>query len=230
MFGYNAFGRLAFGQVSEASAFSVSAAVGTFTFTGVAAEVAPARTLACAGGAFALTGNAAALPVSMPASTGSFAVTGVDAGTRADRTIVAATGSFTLTGISSGLLAARVLPAAAASFTVSGQNIGVIAARYLYAAPSDMPIADRDFLLFSALGQVAIGQGSDRYNVTFSINGSATFAVGMPAETGAFTLSSNVIDFVRRRTKLRSFRRSGGAAVVTRATGGRGMRTKVWGG
>lgn len=230
MFGYNAFGRLAFGQISEANAFSVSAEVGTLTFTGVAAGVAPARTIACAAGAFALTGNAAALPTSFQASTGDFTLTGVNAGTRADRSIVASSGSFALTGISSGLLDARVLPASAAAFIVSGQSIGVFAARHLYAAPSDEPIVDRDFLLFSALGQVAIGQSSDRYNVTFSVNGSATFAVGMPAEAGAFTLSSNVIDPARRRTKLRSFRRSGGAAVVTRATGGRGMRTKVWGG
>jgi hypothetical protein len=79
--------------------------------------------MVAAAGAFALTGKEAAMSVSVPASAGSFTLSGIDATLvleEAGYSIAADAGSFALTGIDAGLLSSRRMSTDAGSFSLTG--------------------------------------------------------------------------------------------------------------
>lgn len=84
-----------------ATNYTLTAAKGTFTLTGQAANLKAARTL--------------------PAATGSFTLTGQAAGLITAKSLTASAGSFILGGQTVSLKVARVLSASAGSFTFAGQ-------------------------------------------------------------------------------------------------------------
>lgn len=70
------------------------------------------------------------------AGTGSYALTGIDAGLLYDRKLLAGVGSYALTGIAAGLIADRFLYAGVGSYALSGVSTDfAIARRKLYAFP-----------------------------------------------------------------------------------------------
>lgn len=86
-----------------ATNYTLTAAKGTFTLTGQAANLKAARTL--------------------PAATGSFTLTGQAAGLITAKSLTASAGSFILGGQTVSLKVARVLSASAGSFTFTGQAV-----------------------------------------------------------------------------------------------------------
>lgn len=111
------------------------ASAGAFTMTGRAAGLRVSRRLVAAAGSYAMTGYAATLLRLriLTAQAGSFALTGQAAGLRVSRRLVAGAGSFTLTGQAAGLKFARRLVAEAGSFVLTGGAAGLRAARRLVA-------------------------------------------------------------------------------------------------
>lgn len=128
----------------------IAASAGSFSVTGQAATIRPARSLACSpyptldngyvgfaalgqialGGTvgrqattFIVAGQPARLPVSMPASAGSFSVTSPDTGLIVWRGVRSGTGSFVLTGNAAGVLATRRMNAGTGVFSLSGNVI-----------------------------------------------------------------------------------------------------------
>ena len=92
-----------------------------------------AYTMAAATGAFTLTGisNVMRKGRTLTASAGSFALTGVAATFRRTIIMSAATGAFTLTGVSNLLKYARIMSAGVGSFILTGMSI-LFGARYTY--------------------------------------------------------------------------------------------------
>ncbi len=92
-----------------------------------------AYTMAAATGAFTLTGisNVMRKGWTLTASAGSLALTGIDATFRRTIIMSAATGAFTLTGVSNLLKYARIMSAGVGSFILTGMSI-LFGARYTY--------------------------------------------------------------------------------------------------
>ncbi len=104
------------------AAYTLTAATGVFTLTGLAAGMRVARRLTAATSVFTLTGNAAVLRrgYTLVAATGSFMLSGMGAGLKAARRLVAATGAFTLSGSAAALSKGYILTAARGIFTLTG--------------------------------------------------------------------------------------------------------------
>lgn len=98
-------------SIKPPAVYTMAAAVGAFTLTGIANVMRKGRTLTASAGSFALTGVAATFR----------------------RTIImsAATGAFTLTGVSNLLKYARIMSAGVGSFILTGMSI-LFGARYTY--------------------------------------------------------------------------------------------------
>mgnify|MGYP001215696728 CR=1 FL=1 len=114
----------------------VTAAQGSFAETGQAAAMQIARRLTSAVGSFALSGQNALFPVArkVTAAQGSFALSGQTAALLKGKTITGAVGSFSLTGQSAVFAAARRMTASQGSFALSGQTAALIQARLMQAA------------------------------------------------------------------------------------------------
>jgi hypothetical protein len=91
--------------------YTLTAAAGSYSLSGIAASLTSARTLGAAKGTYALTGLSAAMPVT--------------------RVITAAAGSYALAGQSASMLRGRVLPASAGTYTLSGQSAALTSHRTL---------------------------------------------------------------------------------------------------
>jgi hypothetical protein len=101
--------------------YSITAAVGAFTLTGIAAAFLKALKIVANAGAFTLTGIAANLVYGrgIIAGAGSFALTGLDAALSSGRKIAAVAGSFVLTGIDASLIRGRMMRAATGAFALT---------------------------------------------------------------------------------------------------------------
>lgn len=135
---------------------SMSAANGSFALTGQAVSLRAGRYLACSpflpadvgffgfaplgayplGGTgsrdattFAVSGKSAALPVRMPASSGTFTVVAPDTGLIVWRGVRSGSGSFAFTGNPVSILATRRLLIGAGTFSLSGNVIEVVRGR-----------------------------------------------------------------------------------------------------
>jgi hypothetical protein len=169
-------------------------------------------------GAFTLTGRG--LNVALPAATGTFAATGVDAS------------------------AAFNFPASTGAFTASGAS-GLKRALVLHAGP-DQPVPTPNHFLFAPLGFRALGAGTQESPpaTTFALSGkNVEFAirVTLTAERGAFTLAGQaaILAYVGYPPKIRVFPSVGrGARGVSRGTEpirvfastGHGTRRRAFGG
>jgi Zn-dependent protease with chaperone function len=82
------------------TAYTLTAAQGSFTLTGQAATLSRTRALAASQGSFALTGQAATLKraLNVAAAQGSFPFTGQAVNFNLGHAVVAGQGSFTLSG------------------------------------------------------------------------------------------------------------------------------------
>lgn len=115
---------------TSGSPYSLTADLGTFAETGIAAGLARGLKLTSATGAFTETGISAGLVRGYPmvAAVGAFTETGQSAGLAFNRVLTSAVGSMTLTGQAADLVyasAARTLAADTASFVLTGQDAGL---------------------------------------------------------------------------------------------------------
>lgn len=102
--------------------YPLTAAVGTFTLTGIAASINAALTMVASLGTFTLTGFAAALKFGygILAALGTFTLTGIDAAITSTRTLTAAVGAFTLTGIAANITRGIKIVANVGAFILTG--------------------------------------------------------------------------------------------------------------
>lgn len=107
---------------------------------------AGAYTLTADAGTFTLTGVEAGLRADrlLTAETDTFTLTGIDAGLRADRLLSAGTGSYTLTGVSAGLTRGYTLTAEVGSYTLTGVSAGLTVDRRLVAEPGTFTLTGQD--------------------------------------------------------------------------------------
>lgn len=119
-----------------ASAYTLTAAPGTFALSGQAAALKATRALASAAGSFSLSGQAAILKrgLKLGASSGAFTLSGQAATLRRSAAIVANAGAYVLAGQAVALRATRSFVASAGAFTLSGKAAGLVAARKLTSA------------------------------------------------------------------------------------------------
>lgn len=200
---------------------------------GIAAEV----------GAFALSGQVAALPVTMPASVGTFTLGGQDVAFIyvVGRNVVANSGTFALTGNDSSFGVG--FPAGAGTFALTGQ-----ASRRLLALPSsagsfaltgssglrrDLMLdatgtlaAPTGHVLFTPLGALSLGGSAAALQAgqTFAWTGQDIdfeVAATLTGSTGAFVFTFPTTEFTATAypAKIRAFPRAG-----------RGMRARPQGG
>ena len=87
--GTNAIGRLALGEVDAATSKNIACSAGAYTLTGIATGLVNTRTITAAAGSFSLNGQSAALPIKMPAETGTFTITAPTTGLNFFRYLVA---------------------------------------------------------------------------------------------------------------------------------------------
>lgn len=101
--------------------YPLTAALGTFTLTGVSAILTSTRSMVAALGTFTLTGLAAAVGKGfvMLGALGTFTLTGVDSAITSTRTLVAALGTYTLTGIAATFLRTSRIIASLGTFVLT---------------------------------------------------------------------------------------------------------------
>ncbi len=104
---------------------TLTAAQGSFTFTGESVALRAARRISVTAGTFAFTGEAVGLTAQrkLTAAHASFTLTGEAVNLVRGRPMVAAQGAFTLTGEAVALRAARKIAAGQGSFTLTGEDV-----------------------------------------------------------------------------------------------------------
>lgn len=134
----------------------------------------PTYTLTADSGSFTLTGQDAGLAFNrvLTADTQSFALTGQAAGLAFNRTLAAASGSFALTGQDAGLAFNRVLSAASGSYALDGQDVTL----------TYTPISGATYTLTAASGSFALA-GQDT---------GLAFNRVLTADTQSYSLSGDV--------------------------------------
>lgn len=175
------------------SAYSLTAAAGSYALSGQLAGLKSGRQVAGGQGAYALTGQAATLRAGrralgaqgsylftgqaaalragrkVGAAQGSYALTGQAAGLRASRKLVAAQGSYSLTGFAAGLVygsGAKIMVAETGSYAISGQSAALRTSRKLAAAAGSYLLTGRPAALRAAL-RLTAGYG------VYTLNGQA---------------------------------------------------------
>lgn len=156
---------------SSGPTYTLTAASGSFTLTGVAVGLKVSRVMAAGSGSFSLTGqnvNLVYSPISGPtytltANVGTFTLTGIATGLRVARKLPVTTGTFTLTGNAVGLAATRKLSAEPGSFTLTGYSVGLRAARKL-------PVSVGVFTLTGNAVGLSIGGGAYQANKNLHID------------------------------------------------------------
>lgn len=140
-----------YAQASGGASYTLTAAAGSYTATGVAARLAAARKLTSAQGSYALAGQAAGLRrgLRLAASPGGYTLTGIAAALRAARSLAAAQGSYSVTGIDAALTyapaaTAYTLTAETGAYSLTGRAAGLVAKRTLLASPGAYALTGRD--------------------------------------------------------------------------------------
>lgn len=104
--------------------YSITASVGSFSLTGIAALLKIALTITASVGSFVLSGIASNLKrgFGIVASAGSFVLSGIDLILKSSRTMSASVGTFTLTGIESTFKRGYGFIVEMGNFLLTGQN------------------------------------------------------------------------------------------------------------
>lgn len=174
------------------TAYTLTAALGTFALSGNATTLRAARQLVAATGAMTLTGVAANLRrgLKIPAAAGSFVLSGAAAGLKRTYALSAAVAAFTLSGKAADLSFGHRLVSAAGSFALSGQSVTLRYGRNLLSSQGSFTLSGNATNL-SAARKLAAAAGS------LALTGIAANLVYLPAGasytlvagTGSFGLS-----------------------------------------
>lgn len=177
---------------TSGTAYTLTAALGTFALSGNATTLRAARQLVAATGAMTLAGVAASLRrgLKIPAAAGSFVLSGAAAGLKRTYAFSAAVAAFTLSGKAANLSFGHRLVSAAGSFALSGQSATLRYGRNLLASQGSFTLSGNATNL-SAARKLAAAAGS------LALTGIAANLVYLPAGasytlvagTGSFGLS-----------------------------------------
>lgn len=199
--------------------YPMTAALGTFTLTGIAASLKIGWKMLAAVGAFTLTGIAAALKVGtkMTAALGTFALTGINATLLYGKYLLASLGEFTLTGIDATITSTRKITADLGTFVLTGLDSILYVGHTLTAALGEFVLFGSSASLngFRAMS-AALGQF-----VLTGVDVALPRASKIFADVGTFTLTG--IDTVLYAGKilvaaLGEFTLTGVAALFPRAS------------
>ncbi len=196
------------------TAYTLTAALGTFALSGNATTLRAARQLAAATGARTLTGVAANLRrgFKISAAAGSFVLSGTAAGLKRTYALSAAVAAFTLSGKAANLSFGHRLVSAAGSFALSGQSATLRYGRNLLASQGSFTLSGNATNL-SAARKLAAAAGS------LALTGIAANLVYLPAGA-SYTLVAGTGSFglAGQTAALRSGRRfvsANGAFALT---------------
>lgn len=173
------------------TAYTLTAAAGSFAITGVAAGLKYGRVLTSAKGTFTITGVAAGLKYgrNLPVTVGTYSLTGVAATLRYGHVLTASVGTFTITGVAANLnkTGGYTLTASTGSFAITGVNAGLIAARKMAVTVGAFSITGVAAGL--KVGRV-VGAGPGAYVIT-GVNATLAAAVAarLTADTGSFVIT-----------------------------------------
>lgn len=168
-------------EEAAAAGETLVADAGSFSVTGVNANLEVGRLIAADAGSLTLTGFDSNLLKGsvVAADSGSFALAGIDAGTLKGSLLDVESGSFVLTGVDAGLSEGNKLDADVGAFSVTGVVAGL----------------ERGFTVLADTGLFVLTGEAAGVNVGFSVGAeTGTFAMtGEPADTLAgITLSADV--------------------------------------
>lgn len=119
---YNSGNGRDYAYITGGASYTLAAAAGTFTETGVAAALTAQRRLTASAGSYALTGVATSLTLArkLTAAAAAFTHTGQAATLRAARSLTAGAGTFALTGIAATFRRALRLATEVRTYTLTG--------------------------------------------------------------------------------------------------------------
>lgn len=240
MLGIAPLGRLALGQIGAPP--GVAAEGVSYAVTGIAASLS--ASLLGAGGSFSLYGQDAGLVyergINFSAGSAAFSLVGAAAGL--DVSLRADAGAFAAGGIDAS--ARFIFPASVGAFTASGAS-GLKRGLVLHAEPTQA-VRTANFVLFSALGGRALGEGAQETPAatTFSLEGqNNAFAIAKlltaSAASFVFTGQAAALTYAGYPPRIRVFPSVGrGARGVSRgsepirvfASTGHGVRRRAFGG
>lgn len=177
-------------KASSNSAYTLTAAAGSYSVSGQAAGLNSTRTLTAAAGSYAVSGQNAGTIYgrTLTASAGSYSLSGQAAALRSARSLTATAGAYTVSGQAANLSKSNTsytLTAAAGSYSVSGQNAGTIAARKLTATAGSYTVSGISANLNSAR-KLTAATGS--YSVS-GLPAALPVKLSLQAATGAYTLT-----------------------------------------
>lgn len=176
---------------SGSNSYTLDAALGSFSLTGIAAGLLAARKLASDTGSFALTGQSATLKAArkIGADGGTFALSGLAAGLRTARKIGADVGAFSLAGQDLNLLYGRRIAADAGAFTLTGVDASLLYGRKLSADAGAFTFAGEDAtLIYTPAGAYVLTADG----AVFALSGNAAgllYGRKVSADSGVFSLS-----------------------------------------
>lgn len=199
---------------SSVAASTLTAAVGSFTETGIAAGLSVGRKLTAATGAFVETGiadsfhktlimhcvpNSPSSPspleslrkITRLSSVGSFVITGQASSLLVARRLTASPGSFALTGNAAELDPRLFGREATGIYTITGQSAGLTVALHLTAAPGSFAITGNDANLHAGPTLVA---GTGSYLLTGQ-DASLHVSLHLQAGTGSYLVTGGDVAF-----------------------------------
>lgn len=188
-------------KLQGVTAYTLTAAVGSFVLTGIASL--KKQTMLSSVGSFILSGLATLQKISMLASVGAFTLTGISNAMFKGYTLVAAAGAFTLTGIDATLQAIRTMAADVGAFTLTGlatlQKISMLASLgtftftgidVIFQAVRKLTADVGTFTLTGVNAILAWGRYMTADAGSFIVTGLATLQkISMRASVGTFTLT-----------------------------------------
>ena len=162
--------------------YTITAAQGSYTLTGQAANLLQGYLVTAAQGSYSLTGQAATFSRTyiVVAGQGSYSLTGQAAALSQGYGFQAEQGSYALTGQAANLLTAQILTAAQGSYSLSGQTVDLRKGRTLTADQGSYSLSGQA-VAFGRVYVMAAGTGS--YSLTGVDAGLSVPAVPTPEPT-----------------------------------------------
>lgn len=172
---------------SSGTAYTLTAAAGSYSVTGTAASLLATRKVTAAAGSYSVSGTAAGLLSGrkVTAAAGSYAITGTAAGLLATRSVTAGAGAYSVTGQAAGLLFGHKVTAAAGAYALTGQPAGLLAGRAVTADVGAYSISGTDASLLAAR---TLGAGAGAYSIT-GYDATLSFTILMAADSGTYAVT-----------------------------------------
>jgi hypothetical protein len=145
----------------------ITAATGSFAFTGATASLQIGRMVVADAGSYTLTGADVdllieAAGITLDVDSGSFALTGTDASLQIGRMVSADAGSFTLTGTDAALAYGFSVAADAGSYALTGTDVSLQIGRLVEAEAGSYTLTGSDAELEYVAGGVETSSGVSR--------------------------------------------------------------------